>query len=383
MPSRREQRTSETPTGSSIWFGVQTILDKYIKVSKDDHFLLSSTHDVALSAAWMKHAVDRRHMRCELMTMEPLIDANFLPCLRDHLRKRPSSGRFILVMLENDTVSHERDIHDAFRNYPVDSYLVVRLFGSSLTLLARSGMSTPEQLASFNATILDLCQRSEAIRVTTPSGSDLRIELDHSRFHWISMSGLLKPGRTLILPPGEVATHPASISGQFIADFALHSNVSAPEDVRIHHRPVTLRIDKDSVTSFHCADEEITSYLTGILSKPNALRIGELGFGTHLGATCATRENSHLNERCPGVHLGIGRHIQEAGDVDYECTVHVDLIAQGGRIESGHGSIDLSCVLPHSDWNSVLSEGQDVRSPPVCEIDCCTPLASRGSDNYL
>jgi hypothetical protein len=108
----------------------------------------------------------------------------------------------------------------------------------------------------------------------------------------------------------------------------------------------------------------MTAFLTKCFSRDNAIRVGELGFGTNPGVKNPLPTNSHVNERRPGVHIGFGQHNQPKEIVDYECDIHIDLISAGGvvRVLDTGRSIDLDNFIPASSVNYLDDEIEDVLS---------------------
>ena len=93
--------------------------------------------------------------------------------------------------------------------------------------------------------------------------------------------------------------------------------------------------------------------------------------------------NSHINERRPGVHIGFGQHNQDPGVVNYQCDLHLDLIAKGGTIwaDENADSLDLEQFTPSANPHPLTPRDEDVFSPDS-EIaaggDCCGILQDDG-----
>lgn len=357
-----------------VWHGIQSLIDSYTHITSRDHVIVAYTPDVRESAAWICVALQQRGIVAMQVPMAPWRDPGFCRRLAEQVPKPCDlTGRCILIVLERETASHDEAIQRAFTNYAPEQYLVTRLVNAGSNLFAYGIRTEPEELAARNAAILEQCLGATSLSITTSRGSDLEIRLDQSKFHWISICGLAQPGKFLILPAGEVATFPASISGRLVADFALHASIPTPDDTRLDTCPVTVEIREDKMVSYHSENRSIMNFLDAAFAHENAHRVGELGFGTNTGVTAPVVENSHVNERCPGVHLGFGRHNQAAGEVGYRCEIHVDLIARGGiiRVNDTGNSIDLADLRPSQHPHPLGLACQDVFSVPVMDDDCC------------
>jgi len=80
-------------------------------------------------------------------------------------------------------------------------------------------------------------------------------------FQWISNHGGVLPGRTLVLPAGEVNTFPARIDGTFVADGAINVNRRIAFDVRLAEHPVTVRIEDGRAVDVRCDDPGTLTFL--------------------------------------------------------------------------------------------------------------------------
>lgn len=125
------------------------------------------------------------------------------------------------------------------------------------------------------------------------------------------------------------------------------------------------------VREIQCKDNDMRQFVRQLLSSECGKRVGELGFGTNFAVRSAIPMNSHVNERCPGVHLGLGQHNQERDVVDYQCNIHLDLIARGGTVWVGDDwAVDLSRTPPSSGPHPRFTTDEDVFSPEATD-DCC------------
>ena len=161
-----------------------------------------------------------------------------------------------------------------------------------------------------------------------------------------------------------------------VADFAINVNTYIPSDVRLDKTPVTVEIRNGRLTSFRCDNEEISKFLEKSFKRQNAINVGELGFGTNR-AIGAVPQNSHLNERVPGIHIGFGQHNQSDNAAGYFCDIHIDLCAKGGLVwfDEGKDPLDLEHVPPSRNPHPILVRNDDIRSEDVfsddMEEDCC------------
>ena len=219
--------------------------------------------------------------------------------------------------------------------------------------------------------------------IKTLGGTDLRVTIDANRHRWISNRGTSHPGGVVILPAGEVATFPASISGVHVADFAFNVNAITDRDARLQDHPATVWIEEGRAVKYQCDDAAMSQFLEECFRTHCAYNVGELGFGTNFGISDAISMNSHINERRPGVHIGFGQHNQDPGVVGYQCSIHLDLIARGGMVwvDDDPTPLDLEHIVPSSQPHPTNSRDEDVFSPESEDLyvdDCCGILTSDG-----
>ncbi|KUJ69492.1 hypothetical protein ACZ90_11470 [Streptomyces albus subsp. albus] len=356
-----------------VWAGVQKLLDDYANLQPQDDVVIVYSPDAREPAAWVYVALEERGLKPAIINMIPLRDPGFYERLsRVVPASRKSAGKCVCLIFELHTMSHNKTIKTVFAKYQPDQYTVIRAINSGRDLFTTGLAVHPERLSALNTAILEKCRPAQHLRVETPAGTDLRIELDNSRFRWISNRGIGQPGKFLIIPPGEVATYPAKIDGTLVADFAINVNTYYTGDVRLERNPVTVRIEDGRMADMSCPDPKTRAFLEDCFRRTNAERVGELGLGTNTAVRVAVPENSHLNERVPGVHIGFGDHNQSAADTGYDCNIHIDLCAKGGRVwfDDAAEPLDLENVTPSTRPHPSLVNSEDLFSDDA-EEDCC------------
>lgn len=368
---------------TKAWSGVQSLLDNYLKVRSDDYVVLLYTSDASESAAWVSAALELRGILCNRVWMAPLWDKGFPERLAPALPNPAElSGRLVMLSLELDTMSHSAPLLEATAKYK-DRY-VFRAISACNDLFSIALHPSPEELSARNTTILEHLMPAKRLRITTESGSDLRIALD-PKHRWISNRGMARPRRIAILPAGEVATFPASIDGKLVADFAFNVNAVTRRDARLQDHPVTIWVENGRAAKAECDDRAVSRFIEECFRTHCAHNVGELGFGTNFAVTDAIHLNSHINERRPGVHLGFGDHNQDSNVVNYQCLVHLDLICRGGKIwvDDDPVPLDLDNIASATEPHPDTTRDEDVfvgGATLELEIDdCCGILKNNGT----
>ena len=315
-------------------------------------------------------ALEGRGYRVRITPMSPLHDPDFEARLRNIVpRTRADPGRCVLIILEMDTMSHNDVVRRCFLEYESYQYQVVRTINSNRDLFTIGLQVPPNVLSALNASLMYAMAGSKHIEVSTPAGTLLSIELEQNLYKWISNRGIPQPRKFMVLPAGEVATYPANISGRLVADFAINVNSVFSGDARLDSSPVTVEIQDGLAVDIQCENRKMLAFLEQAFTRRNSRRVGELGFGTNSAVIKPVSENSHLNERTPGIHIGFGQHNQTDELTGYSCDIHIDLIAKGGMVRCLDTSIefDLTRVVPTDRPHPPVEMSEDVFSGD----DCC------------
>ena len=368
-----------------VWKGVESLLDGYVKIRPDDFVVILYTSDSYESAAWLSAALDLREITVRRVWMVPIRDDGFFDRLKQAL-PAPTDliGRLVVLSFERDTMSHTSAIAAALKKYDKQKCVTFRAISASPSLFADALRVVPEELSALNTALLERCMPANRLHITTRGGSDLEVAIDSKRHRWISNRGIARPGGINILPSGEVATYPASVAGVFVADFAFNVNAITDLDTRLRKHPVSVKIEEGRAVEYKCSDPTISQFLEDCFRKQCAYNVGELGFGTNVGVVDSIPMNSHINERRPGVHLGFGQHNQDPEVVDYQCSIHLDLVAEGGRVwvDDDPTPLDLEDLSPSSQAHPTSPRDEDVFSPEMDDRldvdDCCGIITSEG-----
>ncbi|WP_314614715.1 M29 family metallopeptidase [Streptomyces stackebrandtii] len=369
---------------SSIWAGVQSLLDDYVGLRSADTVVVLYTSDSYESAVWVSAALELRDVNIVRVWMAPIRDDDFEGRLASAL---PSpavlSGRLVVLTFERDTMSHTRALADALGTYDPRRCVVFRAISAGSELFSQALSVSPDELSARNTAVLERCTTASRLHITTASGTDLHVTIDSERHRWISNRGSARPGGFTVIPAGEVATFPAAIEGVLVADFAFNVNAITDIDARLEKRPVSVWVSDGRAVEYECDDPTIKGFIDACFAKHCSHYVGELGFGTNSGVSNAIPMNSHINERRPGVHLGFGQHNQPLDVVPYQCSIHLDLIAKGGLIwvDGDPVPVDLEHILPSARRHPENLREADVSSPEDPEIevaDCCGILTNEG-----
>lgn len=360
-----------------VWDGVSNLLDRYLQIRADDQVLILYTADAREPAAWVAAELTVRGIEPTLLGMGAVHDDTVEPRLRAALPDPATPHpRIVLLTMELNSMSHVLQLRRALAPYPEHRWAMYRIINASAEFFRHSMSVTPTLLSALNGALLNRMMPASHLRITSSSGTDLEVTIDSQRYRWLSNRGVWRAGAFLVLPPGEVSTYPANINGVLVADGAFNVTFYTSYDARLAGHPVTIDIENGRVTDVACADPLVTRLLDRCLGVENADRIGELGFGTNVGTTGFVPLNSHINERHPGVHLGLGMHGQRLDVVDYWSDIHLDLITSDATIVvDGRTEIRSTDLRSFADERHPAPRAEGVHEEDI-DGDCCGLITS-------
>lgn len=286
----------------------------------------------------------------------------------DYLDECDLATRDVLVLVLASMVSsiHRAKVLDYLQSAGGRTR-VFRLFNFSPELFKLALAVDRQSLDSLNSSLIAAATTVRDIHVTNSSGTDLHIRpLEDGG--WTNSCGYSSGKFPGILPPGEVNTYTPYVTGTLVADGALNSSFGFPGDPRLADHPVTLEITQSTITGGGCADQLTAGILNKFFEIKNADRVGEVGFGTNEGITEWVDFVSHINERHPGLHLGLGSPSQPVSKVGWSSPLHLDLILDDCSIW-----FDDALVFSGGRWDRAAlrssTSGSVVDSGEVLHVD--------------
>ncbi len=324
--------------------GARQLLEDYLAVGSDDQVLIAHTADAVTAASVVGSELAAQGIAYRVVEMQPLEDDRIAATLTEAISSVPIDAALHVVTFEAHTMSHGPALRSCLEAWG-GRWRAVRCTSVGEGFFDQALGVDVATLEDRNTALLSHLGTADEVRVTAPGGTDFVATLAPTRFRWISNNGRPIDEKFVVLPAGEVATYPVSVTGTLVADLAVHANVPIERDTRLHHAPLTVELVDGDAVELRCDDHDMLTMVAGWFREPWGTRVGELGFGTNLGVVASVATNSHVNERSPGVHLGFGHHHQGRDRVGYDTDIHVDLIAQGGIVEVGGYRLDLTGPL--------------------------------------
>jgi len=322
----------EIPSDAAM-HGIKNLLDDYIGITPNDSIVICFWHECRDIVTWVLYELEERNQKFKIFPYGHRDESKFsydLNKLIDGIKAQNTNSRIILLICEDEVLSFSSYLKSLLPK----SIVVWRIMNTSAHLFEQAFAYRTKDLKNINAWLLSKLMTSEKqeLRIENNYGTSLNVVINNNKFKWISTFGVQKKNEILILPTGEINTFPEYISGTFVAFGAIHANIKLPFDTRLQHNPIQLEFRNGTLHSFTCKNQQLNGFLELIFKEKHLTSIGEFGIGTNIGITKFVENNSHINERFPGVHLGLGMHLQAKSDVRYKTPIHIDFISPYGRI---------------------------------------------------
>jgi leucyl aminopeptidase (aminopeptidase T) len=347
-PSDRQPKWSEIKmfncvinkiSSLEVNLGIRNLFDDFAKLKKTDYVILSVSHDCNKVVPWFTDELDARNIYYNIHLFNHRNEEQYSAEIKSLMNMGQSRKNTIIFVCENQTISFNQFLKDMHRQ---EGIAVWRMMNSCEDLFSQSLKTKSEEIVKINSAVFTkLTQKtSKSFCYENDYGTEIHVTLDTQS--WISKQGSEGKNDFVTFPIGELCATPKNINGNFVVFGAIHANTFLPFDCRLHNKKIKLRIKAGFVDDFYCDNKEIMDFLITVFTKKHVKIIDEFSIGTNVGISRYIAENSHINERFPGVHLGVGQNqnTRYAGGKKY---THIDFINPYGRIIFLNGEvIDLS-----------------------------------------
>jgi len=179
------------------------------------------------------------------------------------------------------------------------------MLGASEDSMVQGMLSDYRRVAMLNALMVERLRRLPAIRVTSPKGTDVTVELEPGE-RIFDAAGLIAPGTWENLPSGEVFTCPRSVDGVFICD-SLPPTEEPVDRFELGLKPLRIEIARGRLVSMSGGPENLAKrVLATIRSGTNVDRIGMFGVGTNYELLMPIGDRIQ-DQFVPGAYFSFGR----------------------------------------------------------------------------
>ena len=190
-----------------------------------------------------------------------------------------------------------------------------------------------ETIAGHCEAVREQVAEAEAVRVTTPQGTDITFEPGDRE--WLMDTGIVHdPGQMSNLPAGETFVSPETANGTFVVDGTM-----MPHGLLEEGRTLRFEVEDGFVT--HVSDDAIRGQIEDAAEAVgrDAYNLAELGIGTNVGVTELVG-SVLLDEKAGGtVHIAVGDDAGIGGDTD--APLHLDGILREPTVTADGEPVEL------------------------------------------
>jgi 2,5-dihydroxypyridine 5,6-dioxygenase len=222
----------------------------------------------------------------------------------------------VVVLQTSFATTHTR----TFRETLARGARICEFWGITEDMMVRGGLTEdPAWLEETSHRLAELMGEASEARVTTPSGTDLRISLVGRKALALAASAR-NPGSFCSLPGGESAIAPVegTAAGKIIGPYLVeHREIGRPRE------PLELSVQKGNVTEVYGGIE--AQRLERLLAEtvPSARNIAEFAIG--INRRCRVETGLREAKKAWGTaHIGIGDSKSIGGNVT--SPIHIDFI---------------------------------------------------------
>ena len=198
--------------------------------------------------------------------------------------------------------------------------------------LMTEGMTADyEEVARLTFKVNEIVKEARLIEVQTPSGTDMRAQLDPSRRRWHPCPGIYRaPGEWGNLPEGETFTSPMVLDGIIGAEVC---GDWLSEKYGVLAEPARIEVGGSWIRRVETPNDELRADLEKYLTEEvNGKRAAEFAVGTNV-ALKGLSGNLTQDEKLPGVHVAFGDPYPAETGADWTCRTHIDFVATRSTIK--------------------------------------------------
>ena len=190
-----------------------------------------------------------------------------------------------------------------------------------------------DAIADHSETLHQQVKDAEEIRVTSPQGTDITVEIGDRE--WLLDTGIVHDdGGFSNLPAGEIFVSPESANGTYVVDGTMR-----PHGLLDEGQQLTFEVEDGYVTEI--SDDDIRDQIETAAEEVgrDAYNLAELGIGTNVGVDELVG-SVLLDEKAAGtVHIAIGDNAAIGGETD--APLHLDGILREPTVYADGEEIEL------------------------------------------
>ncbi len=141
------------------------------------------------------------------------------------------------------------------------------------------------------------------LRYQTPAGTKLDVKMPAGA-RWVERGELIRPGKWVNLPGGQLNGLADEVDGVFVADSSSNRAFAGSADLR--SRPITFTLARGIIQKVSCTDPQVEADVNALIaSEENLNRVGHLVIGTNPGLSTPMGEGM-IDSCIPALQLVFG-----------------------------------------------------------------------------
>lgn len=215
-------------------------------------------------------------------------------------------------------------------------------------VLATSIRADPDRIDAINTRLLSQLPRPVRVVVTSDAGTRIDVSLS-ARFELQSGDGRPGAGSFETLPSGYVYTHPASVTGTYVADRVVYGNGVHPPRGAVRRTPVRVRIQDSAVVQVTCDDDALRASVETFLSlHEHTARVGLITFATNPLAVSELGHDIH-DSLMPGCSVSLGWTDSPRTRAPFDAPAQLRLVGRRQTIVAGR-----TTLVKDGRWERVI-----------------------------
>ena len=295
----------------SLRSGAETIVNQCLKIQEDEEVLVLNDGNDEEIINSLLDVLEESGAEYELLIFEEPDNHGEEPPAEVAERMKKVD---VVIAPTKKSLSHT----DARTEACEESTRVATLPGITKEIWNTSLQADYNRVAEISEKVYSMLEDTEEVRITTPSGTDLRFSIDINHFH--TDTGLIhNPGEFGNLPAGEADGGITDAEGTLVTDHFPFAEEGTEIEIR-DNRAVAVKEDERSDLSEAFDDID------------GARTVAEFGFGTNPEATLIG--NILQDEKVLGtVHIAFGDNTSYVqGDKSNPCDIHWDTICDSPTV---------------------------------------------------
>jgi aminopeptidase len=205
------------------------------------------------------------------------------------------------------------------------------MLGVTAAVMAMGLAVDPHRIADTARALRARMRPESIVQVRSAAGTELGLSCSPAH-RWVENSGIIRPGRWLNLPAGELLTVPDTCTGRYVCDASVTGLPDLDSEL-VGSTPLSLQLAAGRVVSVSSRSPALTRAVEAFLRAGKFHdRVGLMSFGTNIGLSEPTGALI-ADQTLPGLHLALGMTLSALTGADWDASGQLVLTAGRADID--------------------------------------------------